>query len=593
MVPAPSSPASNAPPNPGNAPITPELLAVARGEAPADVLLTSAKVINVFNGTIEHANVAIHADRFAGIGDYTAAKQVVDLRGAFLAPGFIDAHMHVESTSLPPSQFVRLAVPHGTTGVVLDPHEIANVLGLPGIRYIMDDAAGLPINAMFALSSCVPSSHLETSGARLEAADLAPLFDDPRVVALAEMMNFPGVVHADPGVLAKVNLGLAPRIVDGHAPGLRGKPLQAYLAAGISSDHECTTAAEALEKLARGMRIYIREGSAARNLEALLPAVTPSTIGRFCFCTDDRHPGDLADEGHIDHIVRKTIALGLDPIAAITIATLNPAAHYRKRDLGAIAPGYFADAIVFDDLHKPVPRLTFHHGRLAARDGVLVESAMPGAARPQPPRSPLRLPRLDERSFAIPATSGVTRIRVIGMDPHQLVTEHLLLPPAVRDNHYVADTERDLLKMCVIERHRATGNIGRGFIKGFGLKKGAIASTVGHDSHNLAVLGTNDADMLAAARALEACGGGQVAVQDGRVLALFPLPIAGLMSDQPAQTVIAQQRALMQASHALGCPHHDPFMPLSFMPLPVIPSLKLSDLGLVDVVQFAIVPLEA
>ncbi|MBX3390038.1 MAG: adenine deaminase [Phycisphaeraceae bacterium] len=573
-------------------PITPELLAVARGDAPTDLLLSNAKVINVFNRSIESASVAIHRDRIAGVGDYAAGKEVIDLKGAFVAPGFIDAHMHVESTSLPPSQFVRLALPHGTTGVVLDPHEIANVLGIPGIRYIMDDAADLPINAMFALSSCVPSSHLETSGARLEASDLAPLFDDPRVVALAEMMNFPGVVHADPNVLAKINLGLDRRIVDGHSPGLKGKPLQAYIAAGISSDHECTTAAEALEKLSRGMRIYIREGSAARNLEALLPAVKPETLARFCFCTDDRHPGDLADEGHIDHIVRKAIALGLDPIAAITIATLNPAMHYRRRDLGAIAPGYFADLIVFDDLREPRPRQTYFHGRLTARDGVFVDAAMPPSPRPKPPVSPLRLPALSEDSFAIPAKSGTQQIRVIGMDPHQLLTTNLIMPPKVIDGKYVADVSRDLLKLCVVERHRASGNIGRGFITGFGLKEGAIASTVGHDSHNLAVLGTNDADMLAAARALEACGGGQCAVRNGKVLALFPLPIAGLMSDQPATIVIQQQRALMAAAQSLGCPHHDPFMPLSFMPLPVIPSLKLSDLGLVDVDQFRVVPLE-
>ncbi|MBN8597153.1 MAG: adenine deaminase [Planctomycetes bacterium] len=572
--------------------MTPELLAVARGDAPADLILANAKIINVFTGQIETGNVAIHHDRIAGVGDYTSARETIDLKGSFLAPGFIDAHMHVESTSLPPSQFVRLALPHGTTGVVLDPHEIANVLGIPGIRYIMDDAADLPINAMFALSSCVPSSHLETSGAHLEAADLAPLFDDPRVVALAELMNFPGVVHADPNVLAKINLGLVRRLVDGHSPGLRGKPLQAYLASGISSDHECTTAAEALEKLSRGMRIYIREGSAARNLEALLPAITPGTIGRFCFCTDDRHPGDLADEGHIDHIVRKAIKLGLDPIAAITIATLNPAMHYRQRDLGAIAPGYFADLIVFDDLSEPHPRATYFHGKLAAKDGAFIESAMPRAPRPAPPRSQLHLPPLSESSFAIPATPGTTQIRVIGMDPHQLLTASLVMTPRVVDGRFVADPSRDILKLCVIERHRASGNIGRGFITGFGLKSGAIASTVGHDSHNLAVLGTNDADMLVAARALESCGGGQCAVKDGKVLALFPLPIAGLMSDKPATIVIQQQHALMEAAHALGCPHHDPFMPLSFMPLPVIPSLKLSDLGLVDVNQFKVVPLE-
>ncbi|MDP1661239.1 MAG: amidohydrolase family protein, partial [Phycisphaerales bacterium] len=285
----------------------PELISVSRGDSPADLILSGARVVNVFNGQIEEGNIAIVGDRIAGIGPYTLACRTIDLGGAFVAPGFIDAHMHVESTFLPPSQFVRLAAPHGTTGAVFDPHEIANVLGLDGIRFLMDDAVGLPIHAMFALSSCVPASHLEHSGARLEADDLAPLFNDPRVVALAEVMNFPGVVAADPGLLAKVRLGLTSHVVDGHAPGLRGKRLQAYVAAGITSDHECTTADEALEKIGLGMRIFIREGSAARNLEALLSAVTAETAHRFCFCTDDRHPADLAHEGHIDHIVRKAI----------------------------------------------------------------------------------------------------------------------------------------------------------------------------------------------------------------------------------------------------------------------------------------------
>ncbi|MBS0192262.1 MAG: adenine deaminase [Phycisphaerales bacterium] len=574
-------------------PATPQLLAVARGDAPADLLLKNARVVNVFTRRIEQATLALHGQRIAGLGDYSNGAQIVDLKGAFVCPGFIDAHMHVESTSLPPSQFVRLALPHGTTGVVLDPHEIANVLGLAGIRYIMADALNLPINAMFALSSCVPSSHLETSGARLEAADLAPLFDDERVVALAEMMNYPGTVNGDPGVLAKINLGLSRRVVDGHCPGLTGRSLEAYIAAGISSDHECTKASEALEKLSRGMKIYIREGSAARNLEALLPAITPETMSRFCFCTDDRHPGDLADEGHIDHIVRKAISLGLDPIVAITIASLHPAIHYRRPSLGAVAPGYFADLLVFDDLHDLRPRETYFHGQLVAKDGQTLQDVIATGPRPTAPASPLRLPALTASSLEIRAQPGVREIRVIGMDPHQLLTASLKLPPRIEAGVYASDTSRDVLKLCVIERHRATGNIGKGFVTGFKLQAGAIASTVGHDSHNLAVLGVNDSDMLAAVRALEQCGGGQCAVRDGKILALFPLPIAGLMSDQPAEVAIRQQRALMAAARSLGCPHHDPFMPLSFLPLPVIPSLKLTDLGLVDVDQFKVVPLEA
>lgn len=579
----------------GPAMIDPRLLAIARGDEPADLLLTGGRVINVFSGDIVPANIAIHlgaeGGRIAGIGDYTQTRRTIDLGGAFVAPGFIDAHMHVESTMLPPSQFVTLAAPHGTTGAVFDPHEIANVLGVAGIRYIMDDAAGLPLNAMFALSSCVPASHLENSGARLEAADLEPLFQDPRVVALAEMMNFPGVVNARPEILAKVALGLRRHVVDGHAPGLTGNALQAYVAAGISSDHECTTREEAEEKLRLGMQIYIREGSAARNLEALLAAVNAANAHRFCFCTDDRHPADLKHDGHIDHVVRRAVALGLPPVAAIAMASINTARHYRVRDRGAIAPGYLADLIIFDDLRDIRPRQVYFQGELIAQDGQYLTKWLT-SPRPTPPVSGVRLPRgLDESAFGIRSGGGTT-LRVIGMHADQLVTDALTMPSLTRDGLHIADPSRDLLKLAVIERHRATGNIGLGFVTGFGFKSGALASTVGHDSHNLAVVGTSDTDMLVAARALESAGGGQCVVQNGRVLALLPLPIAGLMSDQPADTVIAQQAKLLEASRAIGCPHPDPFMPLSFLPLPVIPHLKLTDLGLVDVDRFCIVPVE-
>lgn len=570
--------------------VDPNLLAVARGDRPADLLLTRGKVVNAFTGRIDRGSVAVYGGRVAGIGDYREAAQRVDLRGSYLAPGFIDAHMHVESTMLPPSEFVRLAVPHGTTGVVLDPHEIANVLGLEGIRWIMADAEGLPINAMFTASSCVPASPLETSGANLSAADLAPLFDDPRVVGLAEMMNFPGVVRGVPEVLEKIDLGLRRGVVDGHAPGLTGKALQAYVAAGITSDHECTTRAEAEEKLRLGMHVYIREGSAARNLDALMPAVTEANAHRFSFCTDDRHPGDLKDEGHLDHIVRMAIARGCPMPIAVAMASLHTARHYRRPQLGAIAPGYQADFVVFDDPTEPRPRQVYFRGQLVAEDGRYVAPRRPGP--PSPTRSRILLSaNFSEYSFAI-AAKGARQVRVIGMDPHQLVTASLAADPRVESGRYVADPTRDLLKLAVIERHRGTGNMGLGFVHGFGFPAGALASTVGHDSHNLAIVGSSDWDMFTAARALEQCGGGQCVVLDGRVLALLPLPIAGLMSDQPAETVIAQQEALLEAAREIGCPHHDPFMPLSFLPLAVIPHLKLTDRGLVDVDRFEIVPLE-
>ncbi len=557
--------------------------------------MTNCRVVNVFSLTIDQANIAIRNGRIAGIGPYTNAHNTIDLKGSFVAPGFIDAHMHVESTFLPPSQFVQLAIPRGTTGAVFDPHEIANVMGIAGIRFVMHDCIGLPFSAMFALSSCVPASHLETSGARLSAADLEPLFEEPGVVALAEMMNFPGVVAADQEVLAKIALGLRHHVVDGHAPGLRGQKLQAYAAAGISSDHECTTASEAAEKLALGMQIFIREGSAARNLEALVPLITDRTWTRFCFCTDDRHPADLAayEGGHIDHVVRCAIRLGVDPLLAIATGSYNVARHYRRDDLGAIAPGRLANLIVFDDLSDPRPRLVFHQGQLAASEG-----RYQGPQRTvdsNAVRSTVTLhAALNEQSFEIPARAR-GMLRVIGMDPHQLTTAHLTMEASIqqtpRGSFAAADPKRDLLKLAVIERHRGTGNIGLGFVQGFKLQRGAIASTVGHDSHNLAVVGVNDRDMLAAAHALEEVGGGQCAVENGRVLAMLPLRIGGLMSDQPAHTVMAQQAALLKATHDLGCPHHDPFMPLSFLPLPVIPRLKLTDKGLVDVDRFELVDL--
>jgi adenine deaminase len=578
----------------------PAFLAVCRGEEPADLILKGGRVVNVFTREVVEASVAIFGGRFACVGEETAARQVVDVAGRFIAPGLIDAHMHCESTCMLPAAFVGVAAPHGTTGVVFDPHEIANVLGIEGIRFLMDESVGLPMNIMFAASSCVPSSPLETSGARLEAEDLAPLFDDDRVVALAEMMNFPGVVHADAGVLAKVALGLQRRIVDGHAPGLTGPALTAYVGAGISSDHEATTAAEAIEKVRLGMQVYIREGSAARNLEALVPAVTSANAHRFCFCTDDRHPGDLSGEGHIDHVVRKAVALGLDPVTALAMASLHAASHYRQPDLGAIAPGRFADAIVFEDLSNIRPQQVYFRGRLIAEGGSMIEtpkvSGSGGAKSAR--RATVILPvSLDESSFAIPVDAAektpASRIRVIVADPHQLYTAEKIVEPKVTGGLYVADPSRDLLKLCVIERHGKGGGIGRGFVTGFEFSGGALASTVGHDAHNLAVVGDCDGDMLIAARTLANCGGGQCVVRGGEVLATLRLPIAGLISDAPPQTVIEEQRSLLEAAHALGCPLDDPFMPLSFLTLPVIPKLKLTDLGLVDVDLFEIVPLEA
>ena len=568
----------------------PEFLAVVNGTKPADLRIDNVRVVNVFTRRIEQGPIAIFRGRIASVGLPADARETIDARNAYAVPGLIDAHMHVESTMLMPSEFARLAVARGTTAAVLDPHEIANVLGIPGIRMLMDDAEDAPIHPIWMAPSCVPASHMETPGATLDVDATRQLLEDPRIRGLAEMMNFPGVVHAVPDVIAKVALGLQHGLIDGHAPGLRGRGLQAYVAAGVMTDHECTTADEARDKIARGMQIAIREGSAARNLAALISAITPETLHRFCFCTDDRHPGDLMHHGHIDHIIRRAVTLGLDPLDAITIATINAANHYRQPDLGAIAPGRCADIILADDLHEFMPRLVLSGGTVAARDGVYSGPARAAATNTTAGR--VVLPEgFGATSLRIPTTAQHPRVRVIGMDPHQLITESLEATPVVRNGCILADPSRDLAKLAVIERHGHNGNIGLGLIQGFKLTRGALASTIGHDSHNLAVVGVNDEDMAFAARAVADAGGGQAVAAEGKVLAVLPLPIAGLISPEPAATVVAQQQALLDAAHTLGCPIEDPFMPLSFMPLVVIPHLKLSDKGLVDVDRFDFTPL--
>ena len=553
-----------------------------------DTILRGGQVVNVQSRSIEKMDVGIMGGKL--VLNATDASTIINVEGAYIAPGFIDAHMHVESTMLPPTAFVKLALPHGTTSAVFDPHEIANVLGIAGIQLIMDDAKNIPFDAYFAASSCVPASPLETSGATLLSDDLEPLFEDERVIALAEMMNFPGVIHNDPEVHKKIQMGLRHGKVDGHCPGLRGNDLLTYIAAGISSDHESTTAEEALEKLEAGMQIYIREGSAAKNLEALLPIITPENACNICFCTDDRHPADLRDQGHIDHIVRKAITLGLDPVLAICIATKHAADHYGLHNIGSIEDGKFANLVIFEDLNAPTPTQTWHHGILVAQQGNVIVG-MENNTDWSNALNTVHVPEeISASSFRIEGTGNT--IRVIGLIPGQLFTEEIRLEPKMDGKHIVANPDEDVLKMAVVERHHNTGNIGLGFVKGFHFQGGAIASTVGHDAHNIAIVGDNDEDMLLSARTLEASGGGQCVVSNGEVLALLPLPLAGLMSNASPETVIEQQQSVLTATALLGCPLDDPFMPLSFLPLSVIPKLKLSDLGLVDVDQFAIVPIE-
>ncbi len=558
----------------------PEILHAARGSVPVDLLLENARVVNVFTGEILPSSVAIHRGRVVGFGPRPAYR-TLDLGGRHLAPGLIDGHMHLESSMVTPGEFARAVVPRGTTTVVADPHELANVCGLEGIEYVLRGNGDSPLEIRVMLPSCVPATAMENAGACLAAEDLAPALAHPMVAGLGEVMDFPGVVGADERILAKLRLAEG-RPVDGHAPGLSGRDLEAYVAAGIGSDHECTRAAEALEKLRLGMRLMLREGSVTRDLEALLPAVTGQTARRCMLVTDDREPEDLLGEGHMDFLVRKAVRLGLDPVQAWTMASLNPAEYFGLRGLGAVAPGYQADLVVLEDLPTCRVDLVFKAGRLVAQGGQPLWERC--ASPPGSLANRVNLGPFSPETLAIPAGTG--RVRVLEMIPDQIVTRHLLEEAPLRDGYVVSDPSRDLLKLAVLERHHATGHVGLGLVRGFGLKRGALASTVAHDSHNLVVVGVEDADLHLAVCEARRLGGGLVAVAEGRVLASLPLPVAGLISDRPLEEVRDAVRVLHRAVGQLGCNLPRPFMSLAFLALPVIPALKLTDLGLVDVQTF-------
>ena len=565
---------------------------IARGDLPADLVLRNARLVNVCSGECYPADVALADDRIVGVSTANGAyrgRQERDLQGRWLAPGLIDGHMHIESTMLVLSEFARLVVPLGVTTVMLDPHEFANVMGIEGIRYVLEASRGLPLSAYVMLSSCVPASSYESPYRVLMAEDLLPLLQDERVLGLAEMMNMPGVVQGDEQVLAKI---IATRkqglVVDGHAPGLHGQNLSAYAMAGVMSDHECTTLEEARERIRLGMWLMIREGSAARNLDALLPLVKELHPPRVFFVTDDRDPQDLTTRGHIDSMVRRAIALGLDPVEAIRLASLNTAQYFRLDDRGALVPGYKADMVVLDDLNTFQVESVYREGALVARAGKLLVETPPEIFSGM--TDTIHMGNISEADLRIPGYSGL--IEVVGIEPGQITTQHLREEALLRDGAIVPDPARDLLKLVVIERHHASGKIGLGFVKGFGIKKGAIASSVAHDAHNIVIAGTNDHDILYAAQTLKKIGGGFACVVDGVVQASVPLPIGGLVSPLPVTELVQQLRALDAAAAELGCTLEHPCMTLSFLSLSVIPALKLTDQGLIDVETFSLLPLQ-
>jgi adenine deaminase len=553
-------------------------LAVARGDELADLVVRGGRVLSVFTREWLLTDVAVADGFVAGLGEYEGREEI-DGEGRWVVPGFIDAHMHLESSKLLVDEFARLVLPFGTTAVVADPHEIANVLGTDGVHWLLDATAGLPLDVYFMASSCVPASQFESPRRELTPGDLASLLRRRRVLGLAEMMNFPGVVSGAPSELAKLALA---QHVDGHAPGVLGRSLMAYAAAGIRSDHEAYTVEEGRERLRAGMWLLIREGSAARNLHALLPLLVEYGPGRIAFCTDDREPEHIADDGHINSMVRDAVAWGIPPEDAIVCATHSPATWHGLEHLGAVAPGYRADLLVLPDLESFVPELVLKDGGPAAE--------IPRAEVPDWVRHTVRIGAFGPEMFRVPWSGG--NARVIGIVPGQVVTDSLVDEPAHRAGEAVADAARDLAKIAVVERHLGTGRVGLGFVRGFGLERGAIASTVAHDAHNVVVVGMNDASMAAAVRRLANRGGGIVVVDGADVLAELPLPVAGLLSDAPLDEVVAASRAVVEAARELGCKLEAPFQHLAFLALSVIPSLKLTDRGLVDVDRFELVPLE-
>ena len=558
----------------------------ARGEIPADLVLKKGRVVNVFSGLIQERDVAVYDGLVVGLGtDYDGRKEI-DLNGKWVVPGLIDGHIHIESSMLLPSRLAAALLPHGTTTIISDPHEIGNVAGIKGVRFMLSESESVPFDIFFMLPSCVPATSLETSGAQLSASGLAELKNEPRILGLAEMMDFPGVLAGIPEVLEKLIL-FRDKIIDGHGPLLIGYDLQGYLTAGIRSDHETCARMEGLEKLNSGMMLMIREGTSAKNLEDLLPLVTQENARRCCFVSDDLHPLDIRERGHLDFMIKKAVSLGLNPATAVQMATLNPAEYFGLKDRGAVAPGYCADLAVLSNLEHFAVERVYKDGQLVVDNGELIDFSYED-------KEPVELRSMNIQPFA-PESFRIShqgkKVRVMELIPGQISTDVRYEDIRSENGWVISDIESDILKLAVVERHKATGHIGLGLVRGFGLRKGALASSIAHDSHNVIAVGVSDRDLCKSVEEVRLLGGGIAVVSDDKVLAKVPLEVAGLMSREPLDKLVEQLSEVNRAASSLGCTLPEPFMSLSFLALPVIPELKLTDMGLVDVKKLSLVPL--